>query len=96
MLASARSGADWLFRSRVDGRYVVGQLPNAALLVFIAAAVLRWQWAPDGAAGIALDVVATAALLFWALDELVRGHNPFRRLLGVGVALFVLGGLLGR
>lgn len=91
-----QAGVDWMFRSRVDGHYVVGQFPNAALLVFIVAAVLRWLWAPDGTAGVALDVVATAALLVWALDEVVRGVNPFRRLLGAGVLAFVAVGLLSR
>ena len=91
-----RTGVDWVFRSRVDGRYVVGQFPNAALLVFIVAAILRWLWAPDGTAGVVLDVVATAALLVWALDEVVRGVNPFRRMLGAGVLAFVAVGLLSR
>ena len=96
MSGAVRSGFDWMFRSRVDGRCVVGHFPNTVLLVFIVAAVLRWLWAPDGIAGVVLDVVATVALLVWALDEVVRGVNPFRRMLGVGVALIVLVGLIAR
>jgi len=39
-------------------------------------------------------VVATGALLVGALDELARGVNPWRRILGGTVAAFVLAGLL--
>ncbi|MGA7689353.1 MAG: hypothetical protein WCA29_09000 [Jiangellales bacterium] len=45
-------------------------------------------------AGVVLDVVATGALLVWALDEVVRGVNTFRQMLGAGVLLFVLTGLV--
>jgi len=32
-------------------------------------------------------VVATVALAVWAADEVVRGVNPFRRVLGTAVLL---------
>jgi hypothetical protein len=32
-----------------------------------------------------LTAVGQGALIVWAVDELVRGANPFRRLLGVAV-----------
>lgn len=35
--------------------------------------------------GLALRVVATVALSWWAVDEIVRGVNPWRRLLGTVV-----------
>jgi len=38
--------------------------------------------APGGSLGTGIDVIAGVALLVWAVDELVRGVNPFRRLLG--------------
>ena len=34
-----------------------------------------------------LDVIATGALLWWAVDEIVRGVNPFRRILGAVVVV---------
>jgi hypothetical protein len=36
-------------------------------------------------------VLADIVLLFWALDELARGVNPFRRILGSAVVLATVG-----
>jgi len=33
-------------------------------------------------------VVATGSLIVWSLDELVRGVNPWRRLLGIVVLIY--------
>jgi hypothetical protein len=33
-------------------------------------------------------VVAIGSLIFWALDEVVRGVNPWRRFLGVAVLIY--------
>ena len=37
--------------------------------------------------------VGTGALAFWAGDELVRGVNPFRRMLGAVVLVWIVVGL---
>jgi hypothetical protein len=37
-----------------------------------------------------VTVVGTAALLVWAIDEIVRGVNPWRRALGSGVLVWQL------
>src|SRR3954454_21984888 len=73
---------DWLFRDRTTGRIVIVQWPNAPLLVFLVASIAKRLLHPHGAIGTALTVVAVAALLWWAGDEVVRGVNPFRRILG--------------
>ena len=39
----------------------------------------------DGTLRSALSAVATAALVWWAIDEILRGVNPFRRGLGAVV-----------
>jgi hypothetical protein len=83
---------EWLFRNRRTGEITIGQTPNASLLVFAAAWVLALLWDPGGAIGTGLDVISGVALLVWSGDELLRGVNPFRRLLGA----VVLGGLLAR
>lgn len=85
---------DWLLRDRRTGRWVVWQRPNLPLLVWFATAVPRWVWHPQGTAGRALTVVGTTALVFWAADEVVRGVNPLRRLLGAAVLAAVVVGAL--
>jgi multisubunit Na+/H+ antiporter MnhE subunit len=76
---------DWWFASRVDGGTVIGQLPNPALAVWLAAVAWRIVADPEGTARSVLDGIATGALLVWAIDEVVRGVNPWRRLLGAVV-----------
>ncbi len=73
-----------------NGRVVVGQWPNPALLVWMATVVVGWTGAlaPDHAATVA--AAGRGALVVWALDELVRGASPVRRLLGVVVLVVQL------
>jgi hypothetical protein len=76
-----RRAIDWLFRDRKTGRITIAQFPNAALAVFLAASVLgRLVHGND-----TLRVIATGALIWWAADEIIRGVNPWRRLLGGAV-----------
>jgi hypothetical protein len=57
--------------------------------------VIRLILRPSGAAGTALEVVATGALIWWAGDEILRGVNPWRRLLGGAVLVAVIWRLVG-
>jgi hypothetical protein len=54
--------------------------------------VLNRVWSPGGSVGTGLDVIGGFALFVWAVEELLRGVNPFRRLLGA----VVLGGLVAQ
>lgn len=82
-----------MFRSRQTGRITVAQLPNIALWIFLATVVLR-RVVPAGTwARTALDWTAAAALTWWALDEVFRGVNPWRRLLGLAGFAFVMAGM---
>lgn len=83
-----------LFRNRQTGEMTIGQWPNAPLLVFLGASALRWVLDPSGGFDTLLAVVATGALVIWALDELVRGVNPWRRILGAAVLVWQVAGLL--
>ena len=82
---------DWWFRDRRTGKIVVAQLPNLALWVFIVTVVLR-AIVTGGTPRTALDWIAAVALGWWALDEVLRGVNPWRRLLGLVVFGFVVVG----
>ena len=77
---------DWLYRNRTTGRITIGQFPNAALGLFLAATVLQLVLDPTGELRAGLALLAAGGLIWWAIDELIRGVNPWRRLLG-GVVL---------
>ncbi len=79
---------DWLFLDRTTGRITIVQFPNLPLGIFLIASAVRWFASPDGTAGTVVSAVATGGLLWWAIDEVVRGVNPFRRALGASI--FVL------
>ena len=85
---------DWLFRSRTSGRITIAQFPNAALWVWLAATVLQRFWDPRIAGHDVLRWLSTGALVVWAGDEVLRGINPFRRILGAGVLALTAWSLL--
>jgi len=89
-----RGPVDWLFRSRTTGRITIAQFPNAALWVWLAATVLQRFWDPRVAGHDVLRWVSTGALVVWAGDEVLRGVNPFRRMLGAGVLVLTAWSLL--
>ena len=82
---------DWLLRDRRTGGWTLFQVPNLPLVVWMLAIAARWVFHPAGDARRAIDLVGTTALVFWAGDELLRGVNPARRILGglvlVGVVM---------
>ena len=65
---------------------MIAEMPDIPLGLFLVASALRWLFDPSGGLRTALEVLATAGLLWWAVDEVVRGVNPWRRILG-GVVL---------
>jgi hypothetical protein len=90
----ARRSVDWLFVDRRRGGYTVAQWPNIPLWLFIASTVGLRIAGPTGTVATSLRVVADSSLLAWALDEVVRGVNPFRRLLGLAVLGLTVVGLV--
>jgi hypothetical protein len=74
---------DWWVRDR-RGRLAVAQWPNAALGLWLTARVLERAELTSLDAS-TLRGIGTGALLVWALDELLRGASPFRRVLGAVV-----------
>jgi hypothetical protein len=79
----------WLFEDRSTGRIVVFQWPNIPL----------WIWIISGVVGLVvsagwISVVGTVALAVWAVLEIWKGVNPFRRGLGAIVLLGILARLV--
>ncbi len=80
----------WCFRNRETGAITVAQPPNLTLSVFLVATAILWLMHPNGTMSTVAKVVATGSLIVWALDELLRGVNPWRRFLGVAVLIYVV------
>ncbi|MDO5711623.1 MAG: hypothetical protein Q4P32_07810 [Micrococcales bacterium] len=80
-------GARWWITDRC-GRVVVAQFPNPAIAVWLFSLVVGWTGLLDGKREDTLELVGSGALVVWALDELVRGSSPLRRLLGAVVLGF--------
>jgi hypothetical protein len=79
----------WFFRNRETGAITIVQAPNLVLWVVIAAAILRWI-TPAHAADAIFTVAVKVGLLVWAVDEILRGVNPWRRCLGAAVFCYVM------
>lgn len=74
--------------------YPVVQFPNAPLLISLIASVVHGQ-----AHGDVADyawAISRVGLAIWAYEELVRGDNAFRRVLGVVGLVLVVRGLAVR
>ena len=85
---------DWMFRNRQTGNITVVQLPNLALGAFLVIVVARWVVPTGAAVRPVIDWLGVGALAWWAIDEVIRGVNPWRRLLGLGGLAFAVGGLV--
>jgi hypothetical protein len=83
--SSGRRVIRWMFASRQSGRLTVAQWPNIWLWIFVILTVGLHVLHPRGSAGHLIRVLADVTLLVWAGDELLRGVNPFRRVLGLFV-----------
>jgi hypothetical protein len=85
----------WFFRNRQTGAITIAQAPNTALWIFLVGTVLLWAWHPAGRIGDKLECLVQAAILVWAIDEVLRGANPWRRCLGAAVLLYLVMAALG-
>ena len=84
---------DWLFRDRQTGGITIAQFPNVPLWIFFITVVLRWVVPTGTATHTTVVWIGVAALAWWALDEVFRGVNPWRRLLGIGGCALAAAGL---
>jgi hypothetical protein len=76
--------ANWLFRNRVTGDITIAQFPNLALGCYLALVLIGRLTAESSVVGRTVGWLQGVTLGWWALDEVFRGVNPWRRLLGVG------------
>ncbi len=80
----------WMFLNRRTGQITIAQRPNASLSVFLVAIVVLRIVHPVGTTDAVLRCLGFVALSVWALDEVLRGVNPFRRGLGFSVLVTML------
>lgn len=63
-------------------------MPNPAICVWLLAIGAGWaDIVKDPQMRLTLAGVGHGALIVWALDELLRGTSPLRRLMGAGVVI---------
>ncbi len=84
------TSVDWWFRDRTTGAIVVAQFPNLPLWIFGASVAAGWFVSDESGAADVVGWIGTGALAWWALDEVIRGVNPWRRVLGVGGCVLVV------
>jgi hypothetical protein len=82
-----RRSLRWLFLNPRTGRITVVQWPNISLSLFIVVSIVLHAVHPTGGAEIFGRVLADLAIFFWAIDELLRGVNHFRRALGLAILI---------
>jgi hypothetical protein len=75
----------WFFEGRNTGKIVIAQIPNLPLIIFGIAWAAEALLQLTGTAGLIVSIVKVASLTIWALDEILRGVNPWRRCLGAVV-----------
>ena len=79
---------NWLFRNRHTGKITIAQFPNLALSITLAAMVVQRVAGNGIALETFADRTAGIALGWWGADEVARGVNPWRRILGMAGVVF--------
>ena len=80
-----RAAFDWTLRDRKTGKVTLAQFPNSSLGIFLVASLVWRSIRLTDTPRTLLDVVMGLSLAWWAADELIRGVNPWRRILGATV-----------
>lgn len=72
------------------GRYVVVQWPNAPVYMILASSLLsRMDLGSD--AQRLFELTTFGSIFLWAFLEITQGESTFRRVLGAGVMVWLLG-----
>jgi len=91
-----RSFLDWFFRDRSTGRILVAHLPNLPILLWLGTVLARRLTVEGTTVDTLLAWAGTVTLGWWAIDEVVRGVNPWRRVLGLAGCIAVVFGVVSR
>ena len=90
-----RGAVRWWFENRETGEITVAQFPNWPLFG-IGAGWLVGALSDEGTTvHDVAGVTVTVLWVYWGADELLRGVNPWRRVLGSAVLAWQLVRLLG-
>lgn len=94
-MARIKHFLDWLFRDLTErrGKYVIAEVPNLPLMVFMISLVLSLLIYP-GPVQDFFNIIAYASLVYWGYKEYRGGRSRFRKLLGILGIISVVGILL--
>lgn len=94
-MAKIKYWLDWLFRDQTErrGKYVIAEVPNWPLLVFMLTVILGVIQYP-GFFQKFLLTISFIALIYWGFKEFRGGRSRFRRLLGILGILASIGAVL--
>jgi hypothetical protein len=91
-----RSLFDWFFRDRRTGKILIAHVPNLPILLWMGTVLARQLTEQGTTADMLLAWAGSFTLAWWALDEVVRGVNPWRRVLGLAGCIAVVVGVISR
>lgn len=91
-----RSLLDWFFRDRRTGRILIVHAPNLAIVLWLATVLARRLTVEGTTADSLLAWAGSFTLAWWAIDEVVRGVNPWRQALGLAGCIAVVVGVVSR
>ena len=78
----------WWFENRRTGDITIAQFPNWPLWGVGATWLLALGAEPDSAVETTAVWARVGLWLYWGADELIRGVNPWRRVLGSAVLIW--------
>lgn len=81
----------WWFEHRETGEITIAQFPNWPLWGVAGCWIARSAVGDGSTAHDVLGWAIRALWLYWGADELLRGVNPWRRLLGTAVIVWQVG-----
>jgi hypothetical protein len=82
LVGRTRSTFDWAFRNRNTGKVTMAQFPNLCLGIFLITLLVTRYLPITDTSHTLLDGVVGLSLAWCAADEIIRGLNPWRRILG--------------